>query len=393
MIISFFRKLSVIIFCIPFLLTAQINFDKLYETIVELDKNRILSEADKYLTEIPITITSFRCDRSAGDIHDFYSEGDYWWPDPENPEGPYIRKDGFTNPDNFEAHRYAMRRLSIQVPVLAAAYKITNEKKYAKHAVKHLQSWFIDTDTKMNPHMKYAQAIKGRVTGRGIGIIDAIHLVEVVQGIMVLENAKVINHTDLIIIKKWFKDFSNWLMNDQYGIEERDNGNNHSTCWNMQVAQYSKFINDEETLEFCRNHFKNELLSKQMALNGSFPLELERTKPYGYSLFNLDAMIMAAEILSTPKESFWEYKTPDGKNLRAAVEFMFPFIKDKSRWPYQKDVMYFDEWPVRHPSLLFASIAYGDNKYFKVWKTLNPSPAEDEILRNFFIRQPILWLN
>ena len=35
----------------------------------------------------------------------------------------------------------------------------------------------------MNPHLLYAQAIKGRFTGRSIGIIDTLHLVEVARAI------------------------------------------------------------------------------------------------------------------------------------------------------------------------------------------------------------------
>jgi hypothetical protein len=31
--------------------------------------------------------------RSAGGEHDFFSEADYFWPDPANPAGPYIEKD------------------------------------------------------------------------------------------------------------------------------------------------------------------------------------------------------------------------------------------------------------------------------------------------------------
>ncbi len=175
---------------------------------------------------------------------------------PDNPDGPYIRKDGLTNPGNFVAHRIAMRRLSIQVPALVAAYKFTGNKKYAEHAVKHLLAWFVDKKTMMEPNLKYSQAIKGRYTGRGIGIIDAIHLVEVVQATMLLEKDKLIKPEDLKKIKKWFGEFSDWLMNDQFGIDERDNGNNHSTCWDMQVAEYAKFIGDEKKLAFCRNFLK-----------------------------------------------------------------------------------------------------------------------------------------
>ena len=67
--------------------------------------------------------------RSAGGKHDFFSEGDYWWPDPTNPNGPYIQRDGMTNPDNFVEHRRAMIRLSLVVPALAAAYKLTQRSQ------------------------------------------------------------------------------------------------------------------------------------------------------------------------------------------------------------------------------------------------------------------------
>lgn len=372
---------------------AQVNIDSVKKLIINLDKARVVRDADKYLKEKPITITSFKAIRSTGGIHDYYSEGDYWWPDPKNPNGPYIRKDGLTNPNNFVAHRKLMRRLSIQVPALVAAYKFTGNKKYAEHAIKHLLAWFVNKKTMMNPNLKYSQAIKGRFTGRGIGIIDAIHLVEVVQAAMVLEKDNLIRLNDLKKIKNWFKEFSNWLMDDQFGIDERNNGNNHSTCWAMQVAEYAKFIGDTSKINFCINFYKKVLLPEQMAPNGSFPKELARTKPYGYSLFNLDAMTMVAQILSSRNNNLWKFKTPDGVDLEAALEFMYPYIKNKSNWPYQKDVMYFNDWPVRQPSLLFGGIAYNKEKYISLWKTLNPAPVKDEILRNFFIRQPILWFN
>jgi len=65
---------------------------------------------------------------------------------------------------------------------LASAYKLTGDSKYVLHALKHCKAWFTDEATLMNPNLLYAQAIKGRFTGRGIGIIDTIQLMEVVQG-------------------------------------------------------------------------------------------------------------------------------------------------------------------------------------------------------------------
>ena len=157
-----------------------------YEQTVAVLKDSIMLMSQKYILESPITVTNSKCERSKGGIHDFYSEGDYWWPDPQNPEGKYIRKDGMTNPENFIAHRLALIRFSEIVGNLTSAYIITKDKKYADVAIAHCKAWFVDAETKMNPHLLYAQAIQGRHTGRGIGIIDAIHFMDVVQAIRVL---------------------------------------------------------------------------------------------------------------------------------------------------------------------------------------------------------------
>ena len=50
---------------------------------------------------------------------------------------------------------------------------------------------------------------------------------------------------------------------------------------------------------FCRDRFQTVLIPNQEAPDGSFPEELRRTKPYGYSLFNLDALAIVAQTLLT----------------------------------------------------------------------------------------------
>jgi len=361
--------------------------------INEFERQRVLSQADRYLEEEPVTVTAFRASRSTGGIHDFYSEGDYWWPDPENPDGPYVRRDGMTNPDNFTRHREMMRRFSIQVPAMVAAYVITGDQKYSQAAINHLKAWFIAPATRMNPNLLYAQAIKGRVTGRGIGIIDTIHLVEIARSVQILGKYNAIDTHDLAAIQDWFREYLAWMTTHEFGISERDNGNNHSTCWAMQVAAYADLVNDEEQKSYVRDFYKTVLVPDQMDENGGFPKELERTKPYNYALFNLDAMTMVCQILSSSQDNLWLFSTPDGRNIKMAVDFMFPFIKDKTAWPYPPDVMYFDLWPVRQPALLFAGLVYNEARYIDVWKRLDPDPENDEVIRNFPIRQPILWLN
>ncbi|HSE31871.1 MAG TPA: alginate lyase family protein [Pyrinomonadaceae bacterium] len=360
--------------------------------VATFDRSRILHAANKYLNEQPITITASRSPRSAGGIHDFFSEGDYWWPDPNNPAGPYIQRDGMSNPDNFVDHRRHLMRFSIQVPALAAAWKITKDLRYARKAATHLRAWFIDDDTRMNPNLQYAQAIHGRFTGRGIGIIDTIHLVEVARAIQVLQPSSALTPVELKQIKQWFSDYILWLTTSKNGTDERDARNNHGTCWVMQVAAFADLVGDKKLLEYCRHRFKTVLVPNQVAVDGSFPEEKRRTKAYGYSLFNLDAMTTICQILATPADNLWMFSLPDGRGVARAVAYMYPYIKDKQTWPLKPDVMYYDQWPMRHSSLLFTGIAFNHSEYINVWKRLPPDSEVDEVNRNFFIRQPVLWV-
>jgi len=330
-----------------------------------------------------MTVTASSNDRSAGGKHDFFSEGDYWWPDPNNPGGPYIQRDGMSNPDNFVDHRRYLMRLSVQVPALVAAWTISREQRFADHAARHLNAWFVNKDTRMNPSLQYSQAIHGRVTGRGTGIIDTIHLVEVARAIELLPRMN--------DVKAWFADYLEWMTTHPYGIEERDAKNNHATCWVMQAASFARLAGNAEITQFVRDRFKNVLIPGQLAPDGSFPEELRRTKPYGYSLFNLDAMAAICQLLSTPQDNLWKFEMSDGRGMRKALEYMVPYIRNKSSWPHPADVMYAKEWPMRHCALLFGSFAYDRSDLLDLWKTLRADSAVDEVIRNFFIRQPVLW--
>ncbi len=360
--------------------------------LVEIERRRVITAADRYLSEPPVTITATRSERSAGGLHDFYSEADYFWPDPSDSTKPFVNRDGQTYPGLFDEHRKAMRRLSQIVPALVAAYEITGDRRYSTQAIAHLRAWFATESTRMNPHMLYAQAIRGRVTGRGIGIIDTIHLVEVAQAALELERLGAFGSADLAGVKDWFRQYLTWMTTHKYGIDEKNNGNNHSAAWALQVAAFARFTGDTTRLAQTRTFFKDTLLG-QMAPDGSFPKELARTKPYGYSLFQLDVMGMLAEELSTPAENMWAYTMPDGRGMRRALAFLVPYIADKESWPKPPDVMYHDAWPIRHPALLFGGLALHEPRYVDLWKTLDPDPTVVEVIRNYPVRQPLLWLH
>ncbi|MFD0941540.1 alginate lyase family protein [Pedobacter boryungensis] len=361
------------------------------QTIAVL-KQQVLAEADWTMKQSPITITAESSPRSAGGKHDFFSEADYFWPNPANPDGPYINRDGETNPNNFVAHRKAMIRFSTIIGALASAYQLTHDEKYVKQALIHLKAWFVNPETLMNPNLSFAQAVKGSSTGRSWGIIDTIHFMEVAQGVLVMEKAKSFDKQSLTTIKKWFANYILWLNTSKNGVAEKTSKNNHSACWVMQVASFAKLCNDQSMLDSLRERYKTVLLPNQMATNGSFPLELARTKAYGYSIFNLDAFTMICQILSTSKDNLWKFETEDGKSIQKGLNYLYPFVSDKNKWVLKPDVMFWDNWPVAQPFLVFGANAYQNQNWFNTWKKLDLKPTNEEVIRNLPIRHPLIWM-
>jgi hypothetical protein len=243
----------------------------------------------------------------------------------------------------------------------------------------------------MNPNLLYAQAIKGRFTGRGIGIIDTIQFMEVVQALLAMENAKEMDATILAGTRRWFAAYLQWLQTHPYGKDELNAENNHGTCWVMQVACFARFTKDTSAINFCIERYKKILLPNQMSSDGSFPRELKRTKPYGYALFNLDAFATICQILSTKEQNLWAYETGDGKSMEKGIRFMFPYVNNKQLWPFAKDVMYWDQWPVAQPFLVFGAVAFHQQQWLETWARLNHSPDEAEVIRNLPVRHPLIW--
>ena len=394
---KFITSILISLFILPTILDGAVIYSSkssidVPAIVLQTLRTQILEEAVWALNQEPITVTAESSPRSTGGKHDFFSEGDYWWPNPQHPDSPYIQKDGMTNPDNFTAHRLAMIRFSKIMGALASAYKITHDKKFVLQAMKHAKAWFIDRETMMAPNLLYAQAIKGKFTGRGIGIIDTIQLMEVVQALIVLSEDQQMDQDIIRLSKLWFSQYLTWLTTHPYGKDEMNAQNNHGTCWVMQVSCFAKFTGNAELLTFCSNRYKTTLLPTQMATDGSFPLELKRTKPFGYSIFNLDAMTMICQILSTKTNDLWNYTTTDGKNIKKGIAYLYPYLANKSSWPFAKDVMYWENWPVAQPALVMGANAFQQQTWLDTWIKLEHEPTEAEVIRNLPVRHPLIWL-
>jgi hypothetical protein len=381
---------------VPRMLAAQASTAR--PNVAASDHDRILNAAQEYVTKAPVPLTTLLCKRSPGTPHDFYSEADDYWPDPAQPAGPYVQQIGKENPAAFTSHRDALLDLGVCVATLAAAFILTKEESYAAAAMHHVRAWFVDPATSMTPSLPYAATIPPAKTGRLDGVIETVPLAEVAQAIPFLANAEAFTKGDLEGVTQWFGAYFDWLNSSRLAGLARDQKDHHGSSWLLQTAAYTKLHlalspnADDTPLSDLRHRYKSVTIRAQINADGAFPHELTTRNPYRLSLFNLDMLAAVCMLLYTPFDNVWEFDLQDGPGMRAAIARHFPYIKNKGAWPYVADAMYFDDLPLRRPSLLFCARAYTRPEYADLWKTLPPDTTITALQRTLPIRQPLLWV-
>lgn len=334
---------------------------------VQAAAERLRRDADARLKDGPWSVTFNRPKDRKIPVNDYYSEAPYWWPDPANPGGPFIRKDGETNRARFLANREDLGRVSQAVFLLGTAAWLFDDQRYADHASKLLAVWFVDPATRMNPHLEYGQAISGITDGRGIGIIDTTNLIWAVQGITFLDATGRWKPSDRVAVRKWFSDYLGWISTDKKGLDEKGNGNNHSSWWAAQAASYAVFLGDRDTQDAIWRMYREELIPKQMLADGSCPREESRTKSLGYSAFNLDALAVVCRLAEKQGVDLWRFRAKNGAGMPAGVAYLAPFMAHPETWkkpqiePFQNDRIYF---------LALAGLGLNAPEHVAAWKTL-----------------------
>ena len=272
-----------------------------------------------------------------GDPHDYYSLSPYWWPDSSKKDGlPYIRRDGETNPESKrDLDQPRVAALGSNLQTLALAWYFTRDEKYAARAAEQIRYWFLDADTKMNPHLRFAQLVRGNPRERGSGIIDTRWFIEVVQAAELLQESQGWKADDRQALRSWFRSYLNWLLTSPNGAHERAAVNNHGSWYAAQTASYALFIGDSALAKSIVDSAKSRI-GRQITPDGRQPIELERTRSMHYAGFNIEALSRLAEVGRTVGVDLWSYRAPEGGSLRAAIDHVSRYLGSEEKWPGQQ---------------------------------------------------------
>ena len=339
--------------------------------------------ADAALEKGPWNVTAHRPKGIDVPEHEYYSEGPYWWPDPKNPNGPYIRKDGERNPERFDDNHRDLGAMCTATLALGIGAYFFGDDRYAAHARKILSTWFVDPATRMNPNLEYGQAVRGINTGRGTGIIDTVSLIHATQGIMLLEAAGKLDAALSAGLRRWFADYLRWMTTSEKGLDEKKSGNNHATWWTAQAAAYASYLNDAAAQQMAWEHYRSVLV-RQIQPDGSCPREEARTRSLSYSAFNLDAFSVLCRIAEVGGVDLWRFHTPLGVGLDKAIAYLTPFIVEPKTWRKQQ-ITPFDSAGIVFPAL--AGLGLRNAELLKVYRGLPRAKTPWVQLVDVIVRQ------
>jgi hypothetical protein len=332
---------------------------------------RLRAAADRRIQAGPWSVTFHRPKSSAPGPHDYYSDAPYWWPDPANPSGPYIRKDGEHNPDRFIDHRRDVAEMSDAVLALGLAAWMLDEPRYADRAARLISVWFLDQATRMTPHLEFGQAIRNVNSGRGSGIIDTASLIWAVQGMMFLAETGRWKPSEQQAVRQWFADYLRWLTESKKGLEEKSAGNNHSNWWAAQVAAYAVFTGDAALQRLVWEVYRANL-AQQMQPDGSCPREEQRTKSLGYSAMNLSAFALICRMAEKQGLDLWHFRGPNGAGIGTGVAYLAPHVMNPAKWGKPQIVEFDND---RCYFLALAGMGLGKPEYIALWRRMDK--AED----------------
>lgn len=321
----------------------------------------LIARADKALAAKPASVVDKRRIPVSGDRHDYVSLARYWWPNPDNPKGAYIRRDGQTNPEIETNHfdRSALGRMARDADTLALAYYYSGTRKYAEGAAAVIRTWFLDPATRMNPNMDYAQAIPGVSDGRPEGVLDGASFIGVIDAAGLIAPSGALTAKESAALEDWFAHYLDWMLKSTNGRAESRAENNHGLWYDAQVARFALFARRPDVARRIVAAFPKGRIEKQIEASGALPAELSRTRSFHYSLYALDAAYAVADSAACLGIDLYRTEVR-GRSLRKATDYLAAYRGRATDWPHKEM-----GWPAEtlDALLIRADAAWGPHAY------------------------------
>ncbi|WP_447727157.1 alginate lyase family protein [Sphingomonas koreensis] len=321
----------------------------------------LLARASRALARKPGSVLDKSSLPLSGDRHDYMSLAPYWWPDPADPGGPYVRRDGQVNPERETGRfdRVAIGRMASDTDTLALAYYYSGDRNYADKAAALVRAWFLDPATAMNPNMNYAQAVPGRETGRAEGVLDTSGFIALIDAVGLIGPSGALSADEVKALESWFSRYVDWMRTSPNGKAEAAARNNHGIWYDAQIARFALFARRDDVVRQTVGAFPRARIEQQVDASGALPHELTRTRSFHYSIYTLDAAYHVADSAACLGTDLYGAEIR-GRSLRKATAYVAAYRGRPADWPHKEM-----KWPAAglDDLLTRADAAWGPGAY------------------------------
>jgi len=345
----------------------------------------LVRQADAALDAGPFSVMDKTATAPSGDKHDYFSLSPFHWPNPDTPDGkPYVYRDGWTNPeaDSPAYDRGAFAAMTDTVETLCLAYRHVGTPAYAERAARLLRVWFLDPDTRMNPNLEYAEYAPGLDRQPPWGIIRGRRIVVLVNAADALVDSGAWRTEDGTAWTAWLSAYLEWLLESEKGKEEARAWNNHGTWYDVQAATLALRCGRPEVARRVLGEAGEKRIADHIRPDGKQTKEIIRTKSWDYSVMNLEGLFELASLGEQVDVDLWHFTTPDGRCLRAALDYLAQFVDGKKPWPHAQIR---DFQPERlYPLLRRAAVKYDCARYRELAEAMAQAggAVDRELLRH-----------
>lgn len=261
----------------------------------------------------------------------YYSVGKYAWPNPDTEDGlPYRRIDCAINPAaTSNAYDWArLARLVRECRTLVLAGVLEPDPRWFAALESRLDTWFVNPQTAMEPHLEHAAALPGVNDGMWVGIIEGACLISLVHDLQALLARRIEMPPSLLAtlaaVREWFARFATWYRTSEKGAQDSAATNNHGLWYHLQLYTWTSFGSPEAStfaLAALRGRLV-DVVAAQIGSDGELPHELRRENALGYVVFTLLGVAAVTEEVERAGVDLLQRRAPSGAPIARSFTWL-----------------------------------------------------------------------
>jgi len=276
---------------------------------------------------------------------------------------PWVSHDGYPR-DRDQTGRYLKGDrpradgITLDASTLALAWWFSPDdspigSQFVERAALLLRTFFLNSDTKMDPNMNYAQGVPGRFDGGVGGTVDFGRLWMLLDAIRLIEtqpsSASPWQQADRDGFRVWLAAMLDWWVYSADGQRARNITNNIGNAYDIQAMSMASFLHNATVAADIVAHDVRGRVELQIAADGSMPKEDARSNSFGYHSGNLlqfinlaaavNASVRVMKAAGIPADpgaaDLLHYANSRGGSILTALDWMAPYCKDNATsWPF-----------------------------------------------------------